>query len=338
MDKPMSFVNIINIDEVFADGTKKYGLAHIVKQVFKKEFSKYNQQSNWDKRPLRKSQIHYAALDAVATLQLLLQIRKEGSPYVEQIEPQSYNSSAKVSPDKDKGVIVQNVEQLEQCKIDKNYRFLVDGMLKKLASNLRNIGLDAVMAQETMKPKEIVQLAEAEDRIILTRDRKVMDCKKTKPLIKIISSDAFMQLTQVVDLLNIKVTNKDLLSRCVKCNAKEIECIGFEEAQKELKWENEETNTIKDFWRCMECKQIYWEGGTFDKAKKMFAKLINSTQDKPSNEPATMDIEEPEEVAEDDEDDNGTPYSKIKKHITESEKEVIEDDVLKDIQELLEYK
>lgn len=54
------------------------GLARIVHDVFKKKFSKYNQESAWSQRPLRKGQLHYAALDALAALKLLKHLRETG--------------------------------------------------------------------------------------------------------------------------------------------------------------------------------------------------------------------------------------------------------------------
>jgi len=53
------------------------GLARIVESEFGKKFSKYNQESAWSQRPLRRGQIHYAALDAVASLHLFLIINKK---------------------------------------------------------------------------------------------------------------------------------------------------------------------------------------------------------------------------------------------------------------------
>lgn len=50
------------------------GLSTICKEIFCKELCKYEQCSNWENRPLRKSQIHYAALDAVVCVQIFKEL------------------------------------------------------------------------------------------------------------------------------------------------------------------------------------------------------------------------------------------------------------------------
>ena len=77
--------------------------------------------------------------------------------------------------------------------------------------------------------------------------------------------------------MDIKISKKDLLSRCVKCNNGNLVIIEPEEAMKTLQWENTEESLIKEFLKCPSCNQIYWEGGTFDRASKMFSQLINDT-------------------------------------------------------------
>jgi len=56
---------------------KKYALASICEDILKKPMSKYDQMSNWHNRPLRKAQMHYAALDAVVVLVLFEKLRDE---------------------------------------------------------------------------------------------------------------------------------------------------------------------------------------------------------------------------------------------------------------------
>ena len=51
---------------------KGKGLKDVVSIVFKRPFSKHEQCSGWNNRPLRKAQIHYAALDAMVLVKIHL--------------------------------------------------------------------------------------------------------------------------------------------------------------------------------------------------------------------------------------------------------------------------
>lgn len=55
--------------------------------VLDKKICKFEQISNWNKRPLRKSQTHYAAVEAFALIKILEKLKekasKEGYPDVE---------------------------------------------------------------------------------------------------------------------------------------------------------------------------------------------------------------------------------------------------------------
>ena len=50
------------------------GLAGLCEKVIGKNLSKYEQMSNWDNRPLRRSQLHYAALDAYVQIGIFSEI------------------------------------------------------------------------------------------------------------------------------------------------------------------------------------------------------------------------------------------------------------------------
>ena len=305
-NRPMSFNSIICVEDAFVEGKSKPGLAAIIKILYGKILCKHDQQSNWKRRPLRRSQLHYAALDAVGTLNIYLKLKKDGKEeLLDSLHMQNYSSA--VNPDQErmnaKAQIVQNEQLIKVHQSTGEFKFVVDGMLKKLAFNLRNVGLDATFAEETMKPREIVNLAETENRIILTRDTKLMNCRKSTLLIKITSSNPFSQLEQVLDLLEIHITKEDLLSRCVKCNAKDLLWLSFDQAQETLKWEKVEDQSTqpKDFWQCQQCKQIYWEGGTFDRAQKMFQELIKKQASKQGTkanpkEVLKADFEEPDQA------------------------------------------
>jgi uncharacterized protein with PIN domain len=73
----------------------------------------------------------------------------------------------------------------------------------------------------------------------------------------------------VIKLLGMKISKRDLLSRCVKCNDPTLKAITFEDAMQSLKWDNQDETEIKEFWQCAGCKQIYWEGGNFENGQSM---------------------------------------------------------------------
>ena len=53
--------------------------------IYGKKFSKYNQESAWTTRPLRRGQLHYAALDAVSVLDILKKYRASDGANVEEV-------------------------------------------------------------------------------------------------------------------------------------------------------------------------------------------------------------------------------------------------------------
>lgn len=67
--------NFIDLQKLYLKNTNqelnvnKSSLKHICNEVLKKDLSKSDQVSYWLRNPLRKSQLHYAALDAYVLLE-----------------------------------------------------------------------------------------------------------------------------------------------------------------------------------------------------------------------------------------------------------------------------
>ena len=59
--------NLVEVQKMIKSKSTR-GLKFMVNEYLQKDFCKFNQMSGWFLRPLRKSQIHYAALDAVAMI------------------------------------------------------------------------------------------------------------------------------------------------------------------------------------------------------------------------------------------------------------------------------
>lgn len=64
-----------------------------------------------------------------------------------------------------------------------------------------------------------------------------------------------------------------LLSRCVKCNSLNIDVISLSDAEKYLDFKHPEDMATHEYWQCKDCKQVYWEGETFQRSKQRFKNL-----------------------------------------------------------------
>ena len=67
---PKNLIDLGNLFKIkFKDETKS-SLAHIVEKLLAKKLSKQERMSNWGRRPLKKYQLHYAALDSYVMLEI----------------------------------------------------------------------------------------------------------------------------------------------------------------------------------------------------------------------------------------------------------------------------
>jgi len=100
--EPLVVKNLVDISKIFRAlyPQAKYSLAAICEYFLQKPMSKYEQISNWENRPLRKSQIHYALLDSVIVLVLLKKLKEDATSKgfkFEQLLEESEKSKKKAS-------------------------------------------------------------------------------------------------------------------------------------------------------------------------------------------------------------------------------------------------
>lgn len=147
-------------------------------------------------------------------------------------------------------------------------KFVVDTHLGKLARWLRMLGFDTLYSPE-YAPKEIIQLALQEHRIILSNSRKLLKHKSITHGYCINSYEPFEQLRKVVRRFSLW---DEILpfSRCMICNS-ELEPIAKEKILHRLP--PKVKNTQQEFKICPVCKRIYWKGTHYERMIQMIEKL-----------------------------------------------------------------
>ena len=138
-------------------------------------------------------------------------------------------------------------------------KFIVDNNVGKLAKWLRIIGYDALLFTE-QDDGEMVKLALAQNRVILTKDTQIMRRRLvTSGRLKAIlieDDDSKAQLQQVVEALNLDYQFRPF-SICPECNQNLVER-DKEEVRDLVPPYVFETQSL--YMECPSCRRIYWRG------------------------------------------------------------------------------
>ena len=146
-------------------------------------------------------------------------------------------------------------------------------MLGKLVKGLRMLGYDTVYYRgEDAYP--LFKLARKENRIILTRNRKLTPKRPEDHIIKITENKPSLQLKELIQNKVISLNEELLFSRCLLCN------ILLDEIPREES-EGKVPDFIfyqrKNFFRCPQCLKIYWQGSHLENMQKKIEELFRST-------------------------------------------------------------
>ena len=136
----------------------------------------------------------------------------------------------------------------------KDRRYLADLMLMRLARWLRMAGQDVANPPEGADDYDLIEIALAEERTLLTRDRALAQrCEKAgADCLLVMSSDLDEQLRELEDAGISLELNPE---RCTLCNGP-LEEVG-ESENIEDPARLEEGSTL---WKCQNCGKIYWQG------------------------------------------------------------------------------
>lgn len=144
--------------------------------------------------------------------------------------------------------------------------FILDVHLGKLARYLRLCGFDTLY-ETGYSDDEIINLSLLQNRIIVTRDKKLLSNKKVTHGIRIRSQYPESQLKEVFDRLDLKNSAKPF-TICIECNGPLAE-VRKEEILDRLPLRTREF--YNEFKLCRNCGHIYWEGSHFKRMKEFIS-------------------------------------------------------------------
>lgn len=146
--------------------------------------------------------------------------------------------------------------------------FIVDVNLGKLAKLLRMCGFDAIYSN-SYTDYDVAQSADKENRIVLTRDRRLLKQRIITHGYWLRSADPDQQIYEVLKRFDLFSIVKPF-NRCLECNGL-IKPVEKEEILNQL-----EPKTIQyfdEFYQCQGCKRIYWKGSHYEHMSKVLDKI-----------------------------------------------------------------
>jgi len=147
-------------------------------------------------------------------------------------------------------------------------KFIADVHLGKLARKLRLLGFDTYF-ESNLDDNEIIKMSLAENRIVLSRDKELINNSRITQGYRILSSDPREQIREVMIRFDLQ-NNLNPFSRCIDCNGM-IENVSKESVNEYLPPKTRQY--FDEFFRCRGCGKIYWEGSHYENMKKQIQNL-----------------------------------------------------------------
>lgn len=148
-------------------------------------------------------------------------------------------------------------------------RFLVDINVGKLAKLLRMAGFDTLY-QPGASDAELAEISEKDQRVLLTRDRKLLNRKNIVFGHLVRECQPHRQLAEIIFLYGLRDKVRPFC-RCMACNGR-LEPVTKEDILHRL--EPLTKKYYDAFYRCQVCDKIYWAGSHRDKMTATLQKAL----------------------------------------------------------------
>jgi len=171
------------------------------------------------------------------------------------------------------GYLVRDGDQVEiQPVLPEEYdtepRFVLDNHLGRLSAHLRMLGLDCLYRND-IQDEQLVKASLDEERILLTRDRRLLRRKLITRGCCLRSLDSIEQLQEALKRFTLTRWIKPF-QRCLRCNHP-LETVRKEDVLHRL--EPLTRRYFDEFHLCPACNQVYWKGSHYERMMQTIAKL-----------------------------------------------------------------
>jgi uncharacterized protein len=141
-------------------------------------------------------------------------------------------------------------------------------MLGSLARWLRLLGFDCAY-EPHIADADLVRRGIDEQRVILTRDRRLAEEWSVDPIHLVSAERVFDQLREVVDRFDLP-DSLSLFTRCSRCN---VELRELDAAAAAERVPPAVHHYCVRFVECPSCLRVYWEGGHAERMRALVAGL-----------------------------------------------------------------
>lgn len=155
-------------------------------------------------------------------------------------------------------------------------RFIADAHLGGLAKYLRIVGFDTLYRND-FHDREVVALAAAERRIILSRDKGLLMHRAVTHGCYVRATRPLAQLEEVLSRLDLRRALRPF-TRCLCCNAP------LEAVDKAALADRLPPDTLRyyeDFRTCRACDRVYWPGSHFRHLRAVLLRVVGAEADLP---------------------------------------------------------
>lgn len=148
-------------------------------------------------------------------------------------------------------------------------RFIMDVNLGKLAKRMRLLGFDSLYRND-YRDTEVANFAVNEQRIVLTRDRRLLYIKRISHGYWVRAVDVESQVDEVLRRFDLRGSIQPF-ARCLICNGvlapvAKADILDRLEPKTRLYYEV--------FHRCNDCRRIYWEGSHVGDMRQRYANFL----------------------------------------------------------------